>query len=84
MISPNWLVGADTEAEKARRVQLVEHGGAFLDLLTALAESELNKLTSGPLAEYNSPNWAYLQADKQGQARVWKNILVLCNHSEGT
>lgn len=79
MVSPNWLQGADSPEERNRRSDLVRHSEATLNLLAAVARVELDKLGTAPFADYDSPNWAFKEADRKGQVRVWRNILLLCN-----
>lgn len=82
MISPNWMVGASTPEEKARREQLVSHGDAFLDLLAAVCRHQIDSLGSSPFSDYESSGWAFKEADRKGQVRALKNILSLCNHTD--
>lgn len=71
-----------TSEEKSRRINLVEHSTATLDLLAAVAQIEIAKLGTAPLSDYDSPGWPFKEADRKGQIRVWKNIRLLCNHSD--
>lgn len=78
-----WTKGLDKQEETDLRAQLVAATGV-LKRLGVLLEEDLQRShkTQESVELYNSPSWAYHQADSIGEQRAYKKILRLINQKE--
>lgn len=83
-INTQWLRGvsqSDQEALK-RRADLVLGGGVLLDTLAEIVRANIDDLENTGVDDYDSPSWAYKEADRKGQLRALRNILKLTKRTE--
>jgi len=74
-----WFKGLNTKtAKEERRKELLSYRQAFEALQEHLRQWE--KHTTG--ADYNSPSWAYKQADQIGYNRAIQDVLKLIDIKE--
>lgn len=77
-INSKWLQDIDQNdlEAKERRTDLVKNS-IVLDVLSDIIQSELTRLSRCPEVDYNNPNWAFHEADRNGQYRALQAILSL-------
>jgi len=69
---------SDLTAEKKKDFEsAIRNCRHILDRLTEILEEELKSLEADQKADYQSPSWAYLQADNNGARRTLRNLLKL-------
>lgn len=74
-----WLKDAKTqEAKVARKKELMSYRNAF-DEARAVLSREFEEL---PTPDYDSPSWAYKQADILGANRMLQHILKILDIKE--
>ncbi len=66
----------DSEARK-RREELIQNGSAILSALAAILAAEIIELSKPASADYDNPNWALKEADRQGQCRALRKVQEL-------
>lgn len=73
------LLGNGTKAEKDERRAMIRSASPTLRLYREVLQSRLDKALLDTLSKvaYETPNWAYLQADAVGYARAYKEIIEL-------
>src|SRR5689334_6030435 len=78
-INLRWYDGIAQKDHEARqkRFDLVMNSTALLDTMAEIIRRDLANLDKTPIESYDDPNWAYKEADRQGQRRALKNILAL-------
>lgn len=77
-----WFNGCKTQAERDKRTQIVKESEIILDILAKIcynSTSEQEKITVG---DYESPSWAYKQADRNGYLRAYQEIIKLCEQKD--
>lgn len=75
-INSAWLKGVgNDQAARQRRADLVLSGHAVLDELEKILISEIVALEKTSLEAYDKPNWAFREADRQGQLRSFRKTL---------
>lgn len=75
-ISPRWTANNPANAEEFHK--MLRTNDPVLQRLKQIMENERNALISvKPLEDYDNPSWSHKQADRQGQLRVYQNILTL-------
>jgi hypothetical protein len=74
-----WFSDCKTEEDKEQRRRELRAASAVLERLSALVG---NKTKDSTLADYNSPSWAYLQADKLGWNRALTTVQELIKMKE--
>lgn len=72
----SWFKGVPKENYEKRQKEVRSYQNAFDALNELLVEEE------GTLADYQSPSWAYLQADMNGYNRAIKHIRKLITIKE--
>ena len=75
-LSAKWFVGVAQE-DRVSHEQLIRNSTILLGTLTKVIEEELAALRKPPSSDYDSPAWAYKQADRNGQIRVLTNLLSM-------
>lgn len=74
-----WFKGLNTKTlREDRKKELLSYRNAFQALEEHLHQME--KMTTG--ADYNSPSWAYKQADQIGYNRAIQDVLKLIDIKE--
>lgn len=78
-LNTRWLAGIpNTDQERLKaRAELVLASGPILDELAKIIEDEMKRLDQTDATDYESPSWAYKEADRKGQLRAYRNILAL-------
>jgi hypothetical protein len=71
-----WFHGVKNE-DRQRRADLVLSGHIVLDLLEVIVTSKLAELEQTSLKDYETPNWAFKEADRHGQVRSYKQMLEI-------
>lgn len=67
-----WFKGRKTKEQKEeRKKEVMSFRNAFDELRELLQEEET------PVADYDSPSWAYKQADVNGYNRAIRHVLKL-------
>jgi len=69
-----WFHGVKNE-DRQRRADLVLSGHSVLDLLEAIVASKIAELDQTSTHDYDNPNWAFKEADRQGQVRSYRTML---------
>jgi hypothetical protein len=72
-----WLKDCKTKKEKEAVNQVLQSNRESLDRLKEILEPMLKDNT--PAADYDSPSWAYKQADRNGFNRAVTTVLDLIN-----
>ena len=72
-----WLKDCKTKKEKEAVNQVLQSNRESLDRLKEILEPMLKDIT--PAADYDSPSWAYKQADRNGFNRAVTTVLDLIN-----
>lgn len=72
-----WLKDCKTKKEKEAVNQVLQSNRESLDRLKEILEPMLKDTT--PAADYDSPSWAYKQADRNGFNRAVTTVLDLIN-----
>ena len=63
---------------------VVQNSSMLLDRLTEILEQRVTELNTTSKADYESASWAFKQADRNGQVRAFKEILLLTNRKGRT
>ena len=72
-----WFKDRKTKKEKEAVAQTLQSQREGLDRLKEILEPMLKDTT--PAADYDSPSWAYKQADRNGYNRAVTTVLDLIN-----
>lgn len=72
-----WFKDCKTKKEKEAVNQVLQSNRESLDRLKEILEPMLKDTT--PAADYDSPSWAYKQADRNGFNRAVTTVLDLIN-----
>lgn len=67
------------KAEQAQRKEFVKSNQKVLDILSEICYT---MDTGERVSDYDSPSWAYKQADRNGYARALRDIQSLLNVSD--
>ena len=73
----HWFKGCKTKEDKAKVRQLILSNRESLDRLKEIL-TPMGKDTP-PTADYDSPSWAYKQADRIGYNRALNQVLEIIN-----
>jgi hypothetical protein len=82
VLNSKWLQWAKTDEERQKVTSIVLGGHDVLQLLAKVVEKMIEEHDTNKLADYDSPSWAYRQADRNGVVRTLKTILTLTNVKE--
>lgn len=74
-----WFKGLKTKEEKDRRKQEIISHSTFIEDLKELLQAEFRK---DKFEDYDSPSWAYKQADLNGYNRALTKVLSILNIEE--
>lgn len=77
MINIKWHFGLKTQEAKEKREAMVRGSVETLDLLSQIIEQEIINLAVPKFEDYDSPSWAYKEADRLGQLRTYNKLLKL-------
>ena len=72
-----WFKYTKNEQERIELTQTINNSRYILDLLERIIRDEITEEEKTKLDDYNSPSWAYRQADRNGALRVLRQILTL-------
>jgi|TARA_R110000744_G_scaffold160193_1_gene276491 hypothetical protein len=72
-----WFKGCKTKKDKESVTQVLQSNRESLDRLKEILEPLLKD--SNPASDYDSPSWAYKQADRNGFNRAVTTVLDLIN-----
>jgi len=72
-----WVDNLKTEKERQSFFDTLKNNRFVLKRLKEILEEELGKLNKLSESSYDSPSWAYLQADINGQKRQITRVLDL-------
>jgi len=76
-LQAKWFPSGLTPERKVELEASIRNSRFILDRLTEILEEELKSLESDQKVDYQSPSWAYLQADNNGARRTLRNLLKL-------
>jgi hypothetical protein len=78
-LDARWFVTCDgTPEDKQRIEEVVRNSSLVREILTAIFENKRKALENPQIIEdYKNPNWALVQADRNGALRIVKEILEL-------
>lgn len=76
MIDMKWLKGVEPE-KKAEFESLLRNSSLVLNKLSDILHALDDGAEKSTKADYNSPSWAFLQADTNGYRRALKDVLSL-------
>ena len=74
---------AKTPQEKQDLVDTISQGIPALNIYKNAIEDKLRKIRKTKETDYDSPSWAYLQADRNGYTRALEEILNLIPRPDG-
>lgn len=80
-----WFKDCKTDEEKLERKELVKNSKPTLKILRIIVEgllAEAESERSNKKLLYESPAWAYIQADNNGVIRTLKQINTLLDQEE--
>ncbi len=69
-----WFKGIPKRDHEQRKKDLMSYQNAFDALREVLVNMET---TVSPKADYDSPSWAFKQADRNGEQRMLQTVLKL-------
>ena len=72
-----WFKYTKNDQERRELTQTINNSRYILDLLERIIQDEITEEEKTKLDDYNSPSWAYRQADRNGALRVLRQILTL-------
>lgn len=72
-----WFKGCKTKEEKDKVRQIIMSNRDGLERLQEILEPMLKETI--PTVDYDSPSWAYKQADRNGYNRALTTVLELIN-----
>lgn len=75
-ISTEWFYGLDPE-QKESFEQVWRNSTYLTNQLKKKLERDLKALEIDKEDDYNNPQWVVVRADRNGQARTLRNILML-------
>ena len=81
-----WLQGVKEKEKRESIEKLVNGNRLLLDRLTEILEAEISSLLATSFEEdYKNASWSHKQADRLGQLRAYKKILLLTkgDHANG-
>lgn len=80
----DWFKGCKDDAAKDERRELVKTATPTLNVLRNILQDKLEEAQATQVGEglYSSPSWPYVQADKNAQIRVYKDLIKLVEVSD--
>lgn len=72
-----WFKGIP-EADIEMHKKSVLASKFLLDILKEVCYNSISELDNASAADYDSPSWAYKQADKNGARRAYQRIIDIC------
>ncbi len=76
-----WFEGVSKE-KKQEFKELVQSAKIVLDKLQEMVYNRINNGERVSQADYDSPSWAYKQADRNGYLRAYREFLSLLDVSD--
>lgn len=77
-----WFSHLPNQAEKEQFKKTVLASKIVLDRLQEICYNKIKNGEKTSETDYDSPSWAYLQADRNGFLRAYREILTLLNVSD--
>jgi hypothetical protein len=77
MLNIKWFIGLQAEDDKNKRESIIRGSREALDILSQIIKQEITSLNIPPASDYDSPSWAYKEADRLGQLRALTKLLNL-------
>lgn len=77
-----WFSGCKTEAERTKRAQIVKESEIILDILAKICYNITSEQEKIAVGDYESPSWAYKQADRNGYLRAYQEITKMCEQKD--
>lgn len=75
-LSTAWFEGV-SEDKKKDTEDSIKHSTIVLRQLKKILEKQITSLDRTTLEDYETPSWAYKEADRLGQLRAYRKILAL-------
>ena len=72
-----WFQHLKTQAEQEEFKKVVLNSNLVLDRLRDLCYNTIKNGEKSSLTDYDSPSWAYKQADQLGYNRAYQEIITL-------
>jgi hypothetical protein len=81
-----WIKNLKTEADKQAFYKQFRNSSDILERLQEIVKEDMSSMevSEMSLADYDSPNWSYKQAHRNGQKSYASKILKLINLDQGT
>lgn len=78
-LSSRWFSSAHAKDQKAKQEMesAVRSSRVALERLRDILKGELADLDAPTKVDYDSPSWAFKEADRHGARRSYRNILTL-------
>ena len=80
-LASKWFAGVRPE-DKAKHEETIRNSRYTLDILQKIVEDSLRVETTPKRSDFDNPNWAYAQADRNGAIRAYNSILALIRPSK--
>lgn len=77
----SWLKDAKNTEERKELEKTLRNSRFALDILAKMVYNISKDIEKSKFDDYDSPSWAYSQADKNGQLRAYRRILDLLDFS---
>jgi hypothetical protein len=83
-VNKKWFKDCKDQEQVEDRRKMIQNGAPLLNVLKKLVETELNDVINNSEKRdgYDSPSWAYRQADNIGAIRTLKSMLSLLDQEE--
>jgi hypothetical protein len=76
-----WTSHLKTNKEREDFSGYVRNSGSLLERLTTIIKDRIDELDCPSKADYDNSAWPYKAADRNGQLRVYREMLKLTNLS---
>ena len=78
-----WFIRLGPEEDKTKRKEGIQNSRYILNMLQEIVEAELKTELTPRKSDYDSPSWAFCQADKNGAVRALNSVLCLLRPDKG-
>jgi len=78
-LAADWFRGISKEEDKASLIQAIYSAKGILDIVKELVIAHKNSLEKVSMTDYDSPQWAYKEAHKNGRKEEIDYLLRLLN-----
>lgn len=78
-----WLEGVKGQEREDLKL-FITNNKKVLDILVKMMYNMYRESENSSISDYDSSSWAYRQADLNGEKRVLKRLISICDISEQT